>query len=103
MPWPEWGETDFLLTQGYAEYQRRLCPCGCGQFTSDCLDPLTAGLWEVVDERCQARAALAEWSKDNADAPEGTLLRVRLRSTGESAEASALAEIEAMQRRHGLI
>jgi hypothetical protein len=114
LPWPEWGETDFQLTQAFDCYRQNLCPCGCGQWRSDCLDLSTAGRWQIEVDQCQAAAARAEWLKANPELPEGTLVGVRLLPAGETPTdpmgfdlmgfdpEAAAAEHAEMQRRFGL-
>lgn len=103
LPWKPWGETDFWLTQGFAEYRSRICPCGCGQWYADCTNPDLANRWQVETDTDYARAALDEWQKDNPDPAAGTMLSVRLLPEGEEAgmydPERARTEYEAMRRR----
>lgn len=110
LPWKRWGETDFWLTQGYADYLERLCPCGCGQFSADCTDPDTAGRWQVYLKQCQARDAIDDYQQEHSsELTAGSLIGVHLlpfgqvpRSPAALDEGEAAAQIEAMKRRHGL-
>lgn len=110
LPWPEWGETDFWLTQAYDAYVQSRCVCGCGHSRDDCTDPEKSGRWQVVTETAYAGAVLAEYQQSHDDLPAGTLLGVRLLPEGEQpvdplvfdAETAA-AEFAAHQKRFNLI
>lgn len=69
MPWPEWGETDFLLTQAYDITLSMRCSCGCGQWSDEARDPDTDGLWVVRERECFARKASVDWVRDNKPDP----------------------------------
>ena len=85
LPWPEWGETDFLLTQAYAIVRSQRCGCGCGQYADESHDEATAGRWQVLVGTCQARVALSEFeSRHKDDLSSATLAGVRLLPFGES-------------------
>lgn len=104
---PEWGETDYLLTQGYDAYVKALCTCGCGHFRDECTDPALAMKWEVVKTKHYASAAVQEWRErpENKDLPAGTLVHVRLIGgavTDEDPSATAAKDIAEMMARHGL-
>lgn len=53
-------------------------------------------------EDCNARAAMDSWRTDNSEAPNSTLLGVRLRETNRTDAQTAAEEIADMKRRHGL-
>lgn len=90
LPWPQWGETARLLAQAVAEHDRRICSCGCGQWSADALDP--DHLWVVEKARCTAGEALAEASRSFGEEgpPAGTLLRVR--DGGKTAAVNPFAD-----------
>jgi hypothetical protein len=109
LPWPEWGETDFGLTQAFDWYQQNLCPCGCGYLRDDCADPDKAGRWQPVVETAYAGAALREFMEAHPDLPAGALVGVRLLPEGETPTDplefnadDAAAEFAEMQKRFGL-
>lgn len=88
-----------------ALHDAQTCPCGCGQWVKECLNPDSEARWQVTAERCYARAALTEHAKQDGDPPSGQLLSMRLLSDGEVTELEfdpdrALAEYEAHQARH---
>lgn len=105
LPWPEWGETDQFLTRALDALTASVCPCGCGHWRSDTLDPATAGRWQVSIERCQARAALEDYRASHEPDP-GELIGVHLLPEGEVASdplefdpaAAAEAHAEHMRR-----
>src|SRR5699024_271505 len=70
---------DFLLTMALDVHDNDLlCPCGCGFYADDTLDPDSDG-WYGVDDSviCSARAANTEYQKNDAqDAEPGTLITV---------------------------
>lgn len=81
-----------------------MCPCGCGQWTDDCLDPSTENRWQVQADRCYARAALAAHAREDDEPSAGQLLSVRLLAGDELAALEfdpdqARAEYEAHQAR----
>lgn len=109
LPWPEWGETDYWLTQAYDAYKESLCACGCGYPRDICADPERSDRWQVVVQTAFAGAALHEFQESHTDLPAGTLLGVRLLAEGEQptdplafdADAAA-AEYEAHRQKFGL-
>ncbi len=78
LPYPEWGETDQMLTLAFERCEQDRCPCGCGQWRDEAHDVETSGWWEVETVTCWAGSALSEWRKGNPDPPAGTLAAVRL-------------------------
>ena len=83
MPWPEWGETDVLLTQMWQAYIEGLCPCGCGLWADDAHDPDAA--FTVTTVTCRARLAIDEYLDANKDSLTGaSLLSVRRLKPGET-------------------
>ncbi len=109
LPWPEWGETDYLLTQAYAVYRSKLCPCGCGHWVDDCLSEATDGRWQVEVDRCYARAAIEAFRDAHPDLDPGALVSTRLLPEGEDASDSpsfdpaiAAREYAELQARLGL-
>lgn len=105
-----WGETDFLLTGALDVHERMLCPCGCGQWSPECMDDATVGRWQPLVATCHARSALAEFEKDHrADLGAASLMGVRLLPVGESVvdplafdPSRAAAEYAAHMERLGL-
>ena len=87
--WPEWGETDFGLTQAYDWFVHSRCPCGCGQSREDCTDPAKADRWQVTLETAYAGAAIEDFQREHtndkgeSDLPSGALLGVYLLAEGE--------------------
>ena len=97
----EWGETDVLLTSARRDHDRSICPCGCGQWSAECMDEATAGRWQVEVETCYARDALAQFQKRHEeDLTEGTLLSVRLLAEGEEPIDPLVYDPAAAARRH---
>ena len=76
LPWPEWGDTALLLLWAGAELRAARCPCGCGQWAEESLDPATEGHWGVDFEECYARKALHEFGESDKP-PAHALVRVR--------------------------
>lgn len=110
LPWPEWGETDYWLTQAYDWWRTNQCPCGCGYLRDECGDSELAGRWQVVVADAHASSALHEFHEAHPDLPAGTLLGVRLLPEGETPTdplefnpQKAAAEHAAMQKRFGLL
>ena len=110
LPWREFGEVDFLLTEGFRQYKRLICSCGCGQWRAECQDSSTEGRWQVNSEICYAREAISEFQeKHKDDLPAGLMLGVELLPMGviprdplEVGEEDARAAIAAMRARHNL-
>lgn len=111
MPWPEFGDTDFLLIEGYRQHQRLICGCGCGQWRDDCQDASTSGRWQVEATVCYAREAIAAFQEQHKDGmPDGLQLGVRLLPLGEiptdpltsGRAVDVEAEFAAMKARHNL-
>lgn len=105
LPYKPWGETDFWLTQGLANYQDRVCHCGSGLFYADCVDPLTEHHLVVEEEIHYGKAALERHREQNPESDPGSMISVRLLSDDEqrlSAEERAAQEIAEMKARHGL-
>jgi len=110
LPWPEWGETDFLLTRALAVHERLICKCGCGQWALVSHDEETAGRWQPHVAACQARAAMNEFLDEHSEQlPPGALVWVTLLGDGEEPfdplefdPERAAAERAAMERRLGI-
>lgn len=102
LPWPEWGEEDFLLTQGYDQFKSNICPCGCGFWESECTDPDNQGKFIVEETTFYAQAALAKWREDNPEPSPGVQPALRLLASEMSEADYARAEIAAMRARHNL-
>lgn len=107
LPWPEWGETDVLLTSALDAYDRLVCAC-CNQFRDQAHDPATEGRWQPVVQTCYAGEALAAFREDHKDDLGNKLVGVRLLKPGEVPAdpmvfdpARAAAEYADLQRRHG--
>lgn len=92
------------MTQAFAMCEARTCPCGCGQWTDDCLNPANENRYQVTAEQCHARAALVGYAHDNEKPPPGQLLSVQLLVGDEIAALEfdpdqALAQYEAHHAR----
>lgn len=99
LPWPEWGEVDFLLTQAYDQYKHNICPCGCGFWESECTDRANAKKFVVEEKTFYGQRALDEWRKDHPDPEPGVQPTLRLISAEMSEQDYARAEVEALRRR----
>lgn len=79
LPWrgqKQLPEFDALLLHAYSIHKASLCPCGCGFPAKITLDEESEGAVEVDDTgRCQVRAALDQWKKENPDPEPGTLVQ----------------------------
>lgn len=70
------ADLDFLLTMALDIHDKDLlCPCGCGFYAEDTLDPMGPA-FDVDDATiCNARGAREEWEKEHgADTEPGTLI-----------------------------
>ena len=111
LSWPAWGETDVLLAMARREVDASVCPCGCGQDSSESMDSATEGRWQPTVSSCFARAALEEYQERHKDdLPAGALLGVRLLPEGvevtdelEFDERIAEQAHREMQERLGLV
>lgn len=83
MPWPAWGDTALLLLWAGAELRASRCPCGCGQWASESLDPATEGAWAMEVEECFARKARDDFMA-NEKPPAHALVRVRRVDPGDA-------------------
>ena len=89
LSWPEWGETDFLLTQAQRLHDQMVCSCGCGQWRPVAYDPEREGDWHVDVDVCYPRAAIDQYLRQHEkDMPDGAMLRVRLLAEGEDVPES---------------
>ena len=100
LPWPEWGETDFLLTQALRRAveldAEDACPKGCGLPRSVCADPDHAGMFEIVKAgTCYVMEALAGHKTDDPSGIYKVVLResvvARPRPGAALADPSVLA------------
>ena len=68
----EWNDQDRTELLAYLEYEKALCPCGCGHLYED-----TTSNWETGPEfavtriTCRARAALLEEQRAAEDGGKG--------------------------------
>lgn len=65
------SEVDRLLMQALVIHDHERCPCGCGFYLDE-----TSGVdgWHGVKTvRCDAKAAMDQWQKDNPNPEPGTI------------------------------
>lgn len=69
---PEWTEQDRTEILALIEYERSLCPCGCGHLYADSTSNWETGPeFTVTRTTCRARAALLEQQRAAAEADGG--------------------------------
>lgn len=73
-----WTDTDRVLTEALAHYERSLCP-DCHQPGWIAFDPDTNGWYEVdATTVCEACAARERWAEDHKDTEPGQKISVIL-------------------------
>lgn len=81
LPWPEWGETDYLLTQALDMWEHLHCSrCGCWMPESH--DDQAADSYKVEQAaHCHGCEALERWQRvrdEDADPPRGPGAKFRV-------------------------
>lgn len=109
LPWAEWGETDYLLTQAFDLHERLTCR-ECGGWSPQCRGDHPDRQVQVHVTVCRLTEALAEFrSEHEEELTPGMLLWAELLPEGVEATDplafdpdKAKVEFEAMQKRLGL-
>lgn len=71
LPAVERSEVDRLLMQALTIHDKGKCPCGCGFYLDETSQ--TDGWHEVKTIRCDAKAAMDQWQKDNPNPEPGLI------------------------------
>lgn len=107
LPWPEWGETDVLLTTALDLHESSTCQCGCNQPRDLAHDPDLADRWQPQIAECYAGTTLREFVNERREEIGHRLVYLTLLPEGQTANdpleydpAQARAEYEALQARH---
>jgi len=61
----EWGPTDLIAAQALTLVEDAKCPCGCGGWTDECLDPDLQDMWSPHIGTHYRKAALEQAKKDH--------------------------------------